>query len=246
MRLASRTVPAEIKVLNGDKPMNLKTSRWGCLVVAASLLAACASFEPGMRLQSLNGPRQPSARDTQEGFEVTAEEFVSYEKSNMMFDTDLASSRVLAIFVRTQNNGAEKFSLLRSNIRATLNGQPLSQLPPKEAASQAANSEYVGKALGWTLATGPFAIILWPLTIGFSAVHTHSVNEKIEAYFQGTGYQDSLVAPKQNAFGFVYFNLESKQDMIQNLVVEADGLSDPSGKKFSYQLPIPPVRVGKP
>lgn len=225
--------------------MTLKTSRWACLFTTLMWLAGCASFEPGMRLQSLNGPRQPSARDSQEGFEVSAEEFISYEKSNAMFDTDLASSRVVAILIRAQNNGAERFSLVRSNIRATLNGQPLTQLPPKEAASQAATSEYVGKALGWTLATGPFAIILWPVTIGFSAVHTHSVNEKIEAYFQGTGYQDSLVAPKQMTFGFVYFNVESKTQVMENLVIEADCFGDPSGKKFTYKLPIPAVRVGK-
>jgi hypothetical protein len=162
-----------------------------------------------------------------------------------MFDTNLAASRVVGILVRGENNGAEKFSLRRADIRATLGGQPLAQLPPKEAASQAANSEYVGKALGWTLATGPFAIILWPITIGASAVHTHGVNERIEAYFEGTGFQDSLVGPKQTAFGFVYFKLEDKPDRIENLVIDIDAAGDPSGKKLAYKLMVPPVPVTK-
>lgn len=225
--------------------MMLKTSPWTSLFLAVILLTACASFEPGMRMQSLNGPRQPSARASQEGFEVSVEEFISYEKSQTMFDTDLAGSRVIGILVRGENSGAEKFSLRRADIRASLGDRPLAQLPPKEAASQAANSEYVGKALGWTLATGPFAIILWPITIGASAVHTHGVNERIEAYFQGTGFQDSLVSPKQMAFGFVYFKLEDKLERIENLVIDADAAGDPSGKKLSYRLAIPPVKVGK-
>lgn len=209
------------------------------------LFVGCASFEPGMRLQSLNGPRQPSARGSQEGFDVSVEEFITHEKSQAMFDTDLAASRVIGVLVRGENNGSEKFSLRRADVRATLGGQPLAQLPPKEAASQAANSEYVGKALGWTLATGPFAIILWPVTIGASAVHTHSVNERIEAYFQGTGFQDSLVSPKQMTYGFVYFKLEEKRETIENLVIDVDAAGDPSGKKLSYKLAIPAVKVGK-
>jgi hypothetical protein len=198
-----------------------------------------------MRLQSLNGPRQPSARGTQEGFEVSIEEFITREKSQTMFDTNLAASHVIAILVRGENNGTEKFSFRRADIRAALGGQPLAQLPPREAAKEAANSEYVGKALGWTLATGPFAIILWPITIGASAVHTHGVNERIEAYFEGTSFQDSLVGPKQMTVGFVYFKLEDKPDRIENLTIDIDAAGDSSGKKVAYKLVVPPVAVTK-
>ena len=41
------------------------------------IFTGCASFEPGMRLQSLNGPRQQSARGSQEGFDVSVEEIFS-------------------------------------------------------------------------------------------------------------------------------------------------------------------------
>jgi hypothetical protein len=225
--------------------MILKTSPWTSLFLAVMLLTACASFEPSMRLQSLSGPREPTARASQEGFEVSVEEFISSAKSQTMFDTNLAGSRVIAILVRGQNNSAEKFSLRRADIRASLDGQPLASLAAKEAASQAANSEYVGKALGWTLATGPFAMILWPITIGASAIHTHGVNEKIEAYFDATGYKDSVVAPKQMTFGFVYFKLEDKRDRIENLVIDVDALGDPSAKKVTYKLAVPPVAVEK-
>jgi hypothetical protein len=216
-----------------------------CLSLATLMVSGCASFEPGMRLQSLNGPREPTARAAQEGLEVSVEEFINREKSEKMFDTDLASNKVLAIFVRVENGGAEKYTLRRSDIKASLKGQSLSQLAPVDAAGQAATSEYAGKALGWTLATGPFAILLWPVTIGASAVHTRGVNKRIESYFEGTSYQDALVGPRQNTFGFVYFKIEDKSDKLENLVIEAEAAGDQSGKKLSYKFSIPPVKVGK-
>jgi hypothetical protein len=216
-----------------------------CCLLASLSLGGCASFEPGMRLQALNQPRQPTARFAQDGLEVSVEEFITPEKSQKMFDTNLASSRVLPIFVRVENSGGEKFSLRSSDIKASLKGQPLNQLAPKDAADQAATSEYVGKALGWTLATGPFAILLWPVTMGASAVHTRGVNKRIEAYFDGTSYQDALVSPRQNTFGFVYFKIEDKMDRLDGLVIEAEATGDQSGKKLSYKFPLPPIQMSK-
>lgn len=222
--------------------MICKRSAFISLVMAFLVISACASFEPGARLQALNGPRQPTARNAQEGLEVSVEEFVNRDKSESMFDTDLASSKVLAILVRVDNAGNEKYAIRRTDVKAFLNGKALGQLAAKEAADEAATSEYAGKALGWTLATGPFAILLWPVTIGASAVHTHGVNKKIEAYFEGTGYQDSLVGPRQTSHGFVYFKLDEKPDKLNNLVVEAEALGDPSGKKLSYKFSLPPIQ----
>ncbi len=209
------------------------------------IFTGCASFEPGMRLQSLSGPRQPTAKASQEGLDVSVEEFINAEKSKMMFDTNLASSRILAIFVRADNNGAEKYSLQRTDFKAFLNGAPLAQLAAKDAASEAATSEYAGKALGWTLATGPFAILLWPVTIGASAIHTHGVNERIEAYFQGTSYQESLIAPKQAAWGFVYFKVGTKVETLENLIIEAEATGAETGKKLAYKFPLPVITISK-
>jgi len=97
----------------------------------------------------------------------------------------------------------------------------------------------------WTVVAGPFAILLWPLTIGASAVHTHGVNRRIEQYFEGTSYQDALVSPKQTALGFVYFKLPDGLKRLENLTVEAGASADPSGKKLSYKFALPPLQLSQ-
>jgi hypothetical protein len=186
----------------------------------------------------MHRPRQPTAKASQEGLEVSVEEFVTSAKSQMMFDTDLSSNGVFAILVRVENTGLEKYTLRRGDIRAFVNGQPLAPLSAREAANQAATSEYAGKALGWTVAAGPFAILLWPITIGASAVHTHGVNKRIEAYFDVSSYVDALVAPKQSALGFIYFNQPEGIKKLDNFAIEADAFGDSSGNKLSYKLSL--------
>lgn len=199
----------------------------------------CASFEPGLRLQDLHRPRQPTAKATQESVEVSVEEFISPNKSQMMFDTDLAAQGVYAFLMRVENGGSGKYTARRADIKASMKGQPLTALMPREAATQAATSEYVGKALGWTIAAGPFAILLWPFTIGASAVHTHGVNKRIEAYFDASSFQDALLAPKQTALGFVYFKLPEDNKNLEQITVETEIMEEGSGEKLSYKLDIP-------
>ena len=209
------------------------------LILTASLImSGCASFEPGLRLQDLQKPRQPTARSVQDGIEVSVEEFLSPAKSEMMFDADLTDYGVAALLVRVENNAAEKYSALRDNVKASINGQTLASLAPKAAADQAATSEYVGKALGWTIAAGPLAILLWPVTIGASAVHTHGVNRKIEAYFEAASFQDALLSPKQNTLGFVYFKLPDGVKRPESLSVEAEVIEDGTDEKFDYKFNV--------
>lgn len=207
-------------------------------LVASMILSGCASFEPGLRLQDLQKPRQPSAHALQDGVEVSVEEFLSPAKSQMMFDTDLADYGVAALLVRVENNSADRYSALRDNVRASIDGQPLTPLAPRDAAKQAATSEYAGKALGWTLAAGPFAILLWPVTIGASAAHTHGVNQRIEAYFDAGGFQDALLGPKQTTLGFVYFKLPDGIKRPESFTVETEVIEEATGEKLDYKFDV--------
>lgn len=208
-------------------------------------ISGCATFEPGLRIQDLHRPRQPTAKLIQEGLEISVEEFVSPAKAQMIFDTDLASSGVLALLMRVENGGIERFVARRDGIKAFVNGQPLVPLSPREAATMAATSEYVGKALGWTVAAGPFAIVLWPFTIGASAVHTHGVNKRIEQYFDVTSYQDALLSPKQTTLGFVYFKLPDGEKRLENFTVETEAASDATGKKLAYKFELPTMQLAQ-
>jgi hypothetical protein len=149
------------------------------------------------------------------------------------------------LLIKIENGGSEKYVAKRDDIKAFLDGQLLTPLTAREAASQAATSEYVGKALGWTLAAGPFAILLWPVTIGASTIHTQGVNKRVIQYFEGTKYQDALISPKQTAIGFVYCKAPDGLNRLENLIVEAEITGDTSAKKLSYRFTLPPLQLSK-
>jgi hypothetical protein len=150
------------------------------VLLSSLTLFGCASFEPGMRYQDLSRPRQPTAKQILEGLDVSVEEFASANKSRQAFDADIAPNGILALLLKIENNGSQTYKIQENIVSAYLGNQLLGSLGGETAAGQSANSEYAGKALGWTVATGPFAILLWPVTIGASAAHTAAVNRRIE------------------------------------------------------------------
>ena len=93
--------------------------------------------------------------------------------------------------------------------------------------------------MGWTLAAGPFAILLWPATIGGSAAHTASVNRRIEQHFESMRFTDSSLKPNQNAVGFFYFKLPSGVKKLENLRVEVTPTEEQTGKELSYKFSLP-------
>ncbi len=164
--------------------------------IAALILTGCATFEPGLRYQDLTRPRQPDVKSVQDGLEVSVEEFASESKAKMAFDADVASYGILPLLVRVDNSGSQNYTVLRSDIKVYLGGQLLSPIMSNEAAKEAGTREYAGKALGWTVATGPFFIFLWPATIAGSAAHTQSVNKRIVQHFENLAFNDARLKPK--------------------------------------------------
>lgn len=205
------------------------------------LLAGCASFEPALRTADLMRARQPSATQVQQGLEISVEEFASAHKSRQAFDADVASSGVLALLVRAENKGTATYKIARGAVTARLDGQSLQPIGATAAADQSATSEYVGKALGWTVATGPFALLLWPVTIAGSAAHTQAVNRRIQQHFESLQLADMLLKPNQAASGFVYFKLPDNLKKIEKLAVEAAPSEEPGGARLSFKLALPEI-----
>jgi hypothetical protein len=187
----------------------------------------------------LTKPRQPTVKETQEGLEVSVEEFASKVKSQQAFDADIAPAGILALLLRVDNGGTQTYRVQERSVSAYLGGESLPSLVGEKAAAEGANSEYVGKALGWTALAGPFAIFLWPATISGSAAHTASVNRRIEQHFESMRFTDSLLKPNQNAVGFFYFKLPSGVKKLENLRVEVIPSEEQTGKELSYKFSLP-------
>jgi hypothetical protein len=203
------------------------------------LFNACASFEPGLRYQDLMRPRQPTAKQEQEGLEVSIEEFATAQKSLQAFDADIAPYGILPLLLKVNNGGSQSYRLREHEVNVFLGNESLASISGDKAASQSANSEYAGKALGWTVATGPFFILLWPATIAGSASHTAAVNRRIEQHFESMRFNDSLLRPNQSAAGFLYFKLPSGIKRLENLRVEVTPSEEQTAKRLSFSLSLP-------
>jgi hypothetical protein len=208
-------------------------------LLTAILLAGCASFEPGLRYQDLSRPRQPTVKETQEGLELSIEEFASKNKSQQAFDADIALYGILALLFKAENGGTKTYGIQEQTISVYLGNESVPSISGERAASQGANSEYVGKALGWTALAGPFAIVLWPATIIGSGAHTASVNRRIEQHFESMRFSDAVLKPNQSAAGFLYFKLPAGVKKLENLRVEATPSEEATGDRLSYKLLLP-------
>jgi len=226
--------------------MLLRSQTKSAFIALCFIASGCASFEPGMRYQDLMRPRQPTVKETQEGLELSIEEFASKNKSQQAFDADIAPYGILALLLKAENNGSKTYRIQEQTISAYLGNESLSSLSGEKAASQGANSEYVGKALAWTALAGPFAIILWPATIAGSAAHTASVNRRIEAHFDSMRFNDTVLKPNQSAAGFLYFKLPTGLKKLENLRVEATPSEDGTVDRLSYKLSLPTLDLSSP
>jgi hypothetical protein len=208
------------------------------VLVICSLLTGCATFDPATRYQDIMKPRQPTVSEAREGLQMSLEEFVSPEKSRSMFDADLVSHGVFPILLRAENKSEGTYKIEDKEAKALLENQTLPLLSGVDAANQAATREYVSKAAGWTLVTGPFALIFWPVTVSLSGVHTAQVNRKIEQHFETLAFGKAIVKPGQTAAGFLYFKLPEAFTGKEKIIVEIVTSEVQSGKQISFKLPI--------
>lgn len=206
-------------------------------------LNACATFDPATRYQEIMGPRQPTVSEAREGLQVSLEEFISSEKSRRIFDADLASHGVLALLLKAENKGQGTYKIEDKETRALLENQLLPLLPGVDAANQAATREYFSKAAGWTLATGPFALIFWPVTVSVSGMHTGEVNRRIEQHFETLSFGKAIVQPGQSAVGFLYFKLPERFDSKEKIIVEIVASEAQSASQIVFKLPISNVSL---
>ncbi len=216
------------------------------VLVIFHLSIGCASFEPALRQADVTRNRLPTVKDTQNGLEVSIEEFISSQKSLQAFDADVAGNGVLALLVHVDNKTNTNYRIARTQIEAVLDGDPLPILEGKEAADQAAAKDLGGRALGWTLATGPFALVFAPLTLVASSAHTNSVNQKIEQHFGELEFPDALVRRDESVSGFVYFKLPFRLQRIENLTVRIEPVDDSTEQKLAYEFKLPAFDIKLP
>jgi hypothetical protein len=221
------------------------------LLLPVFLLASCARFQPTLDQKILfGGTRIPSVVKTEEEITVSIEEFASADKSKHAFDSDVIAGGVLPILFRIDNKSDAVFKVPAASIKAYIDNQSLSVLDGETAAKQAATRDYVGRALGWTVLTGPFAILAWPGTIVGSAVHTRNVNSRIVKHFEVLEFKGAMVRANQPVSGFIYYQVPNDAKFLQslaeskklsNLIVEIVAHPEQEGRNLVFNVPLPPI-----
>jgi hypothetical protein len=212
--------------------------RFGRLLIAV-VISGCASFEPRLRLHDVLGDRTSTAKAEQESLEIAIEEFVSEEKSRQAFDADIAAHGVMAILLRAHNKSPKRYNISRQAVTVTWNGQNLASISGQQAADSAATSEYAGKALLWTAAIGPFALLFWPATVASSASHTQTVNQRIRNHFTVMEFSDTTLMPGQREAGFLYFRLPDSAKRFDDISLAIKAVDEQEKKELLFKLTLP-------
>lgn len=223
------------------------------LFLVCSLNWACASFRPSLDQKVLfGGTRIPTVEQSSAGVTLSIEEFASADKSKQAFDSDVIAAGVLPLLFRVDSRNDAAFRIPSSSIKAYLNDQPLETLTGEAAARQAATRDYVGKALGWSVLSGPFIILAWPGTIVGSAVHTRNVNSRIIHHFQVLEFKGAMVRANQPVSGFIYFQVPSESKLLQtlaetkqlqNLKVEVSLGAEQEAQNINFTIPMPSINL---
>jgi hypothetical protein len=226
-----------------------------CLI-ACILVSGCASFRPGFDRQALlDGTRIPTAEQTIEGVTLSIEEFATAAKSKLAFDSDVASSGVIPLLIRIENKTSSDLRIPAEAVKAYIGDQLLSRLTGEKAAREAATRDYVGKALGWTVLAGPFAIVAWPGTIVGSAVHTRNVNSRIIQHFRILEFTGSIARANQSVGGFVYYQIPADTKLLQNIAetkaihdlrVELIATGELEAQSLRFNVPLPLLKLSPP
>jgi hypothetical protein len=159
---------------------------------------------------------------------------------------------VLPLLFRIESKSDTAFKLPVESIKAYLDKQPLAVLNGETAAKQASTRDYVGKALGWTILAGPFAILAWPGTIIGSAMHTRNVNSRIIRHFETLQYKGAMIRSNQPVSGFVYFEIPTdgktlqslaETKRLQRLTVDIVAAPELEGENLSFTMTFPDINL---
>jgi hypothetical protein len=201
-------------------------------------VAGCATFKPDMRYQDLLKDHRPTATQSHAGLEISAEEFVSADKARKVFDADVMSHGLLAVFLRASNKGAANYRLWGRDAKAFLGDQQLPLLRGIDAADLAGTRNAAGNAAAWAAATGPLFIFFGPAAIAGSGMHSSSVNRDIEHHFDNLEFGNVLLRTNQVMGGFLYFRVPDGFKL-QNVRIEIPASEDDSPTRSEIRLTLP-------
>ncbi len=204
----------------------------GISLFMACLLTGCASYTPTLVKMYPSGPNVNKV--VQGDLTLYVEEYVTPEKSEAAFDTEMAEEGVLPLLILVENNGQQTLEVKTADILVR-GDDVLKPLTPEEAADKASRSA-VGKAIGWSMIVPIIAI---PIAVIASASHTSKVNLKMVADFNVKAFQDGAILPNKDRSGFLFLELEEDMQDTSGLTLEMTAKNIETGEVMTMTAAVP-------
>jgi hypothetical protein len=188
-------------------------------------------------------PSGPNVNKVVQGdLTLYVEEYVTPEKSEAAFDTEMAEEGVLPLLILVENNGQQTLEVKTADILVR-GDDVLKPLTPEEAADKASRSA-VGKAIGWSMIVPIIAI---PIAVIASASHTSKVNLKMVADFNVKAFQDGAILPNKDRSGFpnkdrsgfLFLELEEDMQDTSGLTLEMTAKNIETGEVMTMTAAVP-------
>ena len=204
----------------------------GISLFMACLLTGCASYTPTLVKMYPSGPNVNKV--VQGDLTLYVEEYVTPEKSEAAFDTEMAEEGVLPLLILVENNGQQTLEVKTADILVR-GDDVLKPLTPEEAADKASRSA-VGKAIGWSMIVPIIAI---PVAVIASASHTSKVNLKMVADFNVKAFQDGAILPNKDRSGFLFLEIEEGMQDTSGLTLEMTAKNIETGEVMTMTAAVP-------
>jgi len=174
-------------------------------VLLASLMGVmigCAGYNVRGAVPLMNRiEKNKLVKMEKEGIEVTIFPIANVEDAKKYFDENIISDRMFAVFLNVFNKTSNEVKVVSSELRI---GQTVLQPSTAEEMYRVIKREYGVKAFLWMFPT---------LYIGapISAIHTYSVNNKIEADIKEKQMEfHKEIKPSEVLQGFIWFKVPKK------------------------------------
>lgn len=192
------------------------------------LAASCASYTS----QSVPVPTIESAAVSREeqGFAVGVIPYVETQKSEQTFGADLKKAKILALQIAVRNTGPRRLAVHKNDLRLRLaDGDDHLPAPITSVATRLESNAGV---IGWSVAFG---------IIGFlaSSSQQDKADSARRADLRNKEFQDTTLATRESAHGFLFFLLPDSVRDLKNLTLVATAVDVQELKKITVAIPLP-------
>ena len=206
----------------------------GLILVMAVVASGCASYST----KSVNPTQIDESKlvkDNSNDILVVAFPILTEKDSKDYFDEDLIGKKVLAVYLSIFNIASGDIKYINSTLSVQSGNKEFAPLPTEKVYGYIKKG-YGARATAWFL-------ISYGLGGPISAVHTNSVNSKIEEDLKAKTLKFGNIKSKESTQGFLWFKLSDDAMSKPNTKLALKLTFEQNGKSVVKDLSFPAPKV---